>query len=599
LLRFKRALTIALLGALLSAVCFGSGLAMVLPVLNLLLKEKTPLHEWILEQTADGPLAAQGRWISAQLPHDAFKAFVVVILAIAVLAVIGSVGRFIHQLLTITVVQQAAMVWRNRLYRRLIRAPMVMVLQAGHADHMSRIVADTNVMATGFRAVLGKAIAKIFSAVAALIVALICDWRLTMLALISAPLIMVMLRKFGKVIRRASRQALRTRGRMLQSLGESLGGIRVVKVHNAEGYERRRFSRINRELFNEQMKMRRVKAISSPLVELIAMWGIVIVASFAAYYVFESGQETKVFMTVLVALAAAAGSLKPLSSLSNTIYESSAAAARVLEVMSFPVEPTAADDARTARLPRHRRQIVFDHVSFAYPGQKPDALRDVSLTVEHGQMLAIVGPNGSGKTTLLSLLPRIIEPGSGSVTVDGVDVTTVSLRSVRDQIGVVSQQTVLFAGTIAHNIAYGRSWIDMAQVVAAARAAHAEQFIEELPLGYQAVLGEDGSGLSGGQKQRLCIARAILGDPGILILDEATSQIDAESEAQITEALGQIREGRTTFVIAHRLSTVVDADRIVVMDEGRIIDQGTHEQLLDRCGLYRTLTRTQLQPAGS
>ena len=223
---------------------------------------------------------------------------------------------------------------------------------------------------------------------------------------------------------------------------------------------------------------------------------------------------------------------------------------------------------------------------------------DVTLDVEHGQLLAVVGPNGSGKTTLVSLLPRLLDPCEGHVIIDGVDVATASLRSLRDQMAVVTQQSVIFEGTVADNIAYGHRHVSLKQIVSAARTAHADRFIEEMPQAYQTILGEDGSGLSGGQRQRICIARAVLRDPAVLILDEATSQIDAESEAQINEALDQIRRGRTTFVIAHRLSTVIDADRIVVMDEGRIADMGCHDELLRRCALYRTLTRTQLQPTG-
>ncbi|MFW6033262.1 MAG: ABC transporter ATP-binding protein, partial [Phycisphaeraceae bacterium] len=293
-------------------------------------------------------------------------------------------------------------------------------------------------------------------------------------------------------------------------------------------------------------------------------------------------------------------SFRPLANLNNDLQEAAAAASRIREVLELPVEPNVRGSHREGRpvLPRHRESVRFDHVSYHYPGSETPALEGVDLEVAHGENIAIVGPNGAGKSTLLNLLPRLNEPSAGRVLIDGKDIAKVSLRSLRRQIAVVTQQTVLFEGTIAENVAYGQRHIPRERVVTAAKAAYAHEFIDRLPAGYDTHLGEGGAGLSGGQKQRLAIARAILRDPAILILDEATSQIDAESEARINRALAEFREGRTTFVIAHRLSTVVDADRIVVMVDGQIADQGTHGELLGRCPVYQTLTQTQLQPAG-
>ena len=248
-------------------------------------------------------------------------------------------------------------------------------------------------------------------------------------------------------------------------------------------------------------------------------------------------------------------------------------------------------------LERHHESIEFEAVSYSYRGQQTPAIDGVSLKVEHGQTVAIVGGNGSGKTTLLNLLPRLTSPNRGRVLIDGTDIAGVNLKAFRRQLAVVPQQSVLFEGTIADNIAYGQLDAKRDEIESASQAAFAHDFVSTLPDGYDTVLGEGGSGLSGGQKQRLCIARAILRDPAVLILDEATSQIDADSEAKINRALNSFRAGRTTFIIAHRLSTVIDCDMIVVMDAGKIVGRGTHAQLLERCGVYRTLTHTQLQPA--
>lgn len=602
MLGYKRQLGLAIIVAVLTAVCYGGGIGLILPTLQLLLGQQQPLHDLIERNLtqADQPVIIQelGRWLAGQVPTEPYAAFLLVMAVLAVMTVVGSFGRYLHEVLALTVVARCLLVWRKRIFARLIGARMDQVLLRGNADHISRITADVTVLGRGLQAVLGGALAKLLNGSVALAVALWLDWKLALIALVGLPVIAILLRRFGRKIRRASRRMLRQRGHMIGLLTESLGGIRVVKVHHAEGYERRRFGRINRSLFNEDMKMRRVRAMSSPVVETLGLFGVMAVAAIAAWYIFRQHVPPEQFMTVLAALAAAGASLKPLSKLNNQLQEANAAAGRMLEVMQIPIEPTGRGGTESAQpLAKHQRDIVFDHVSLTYPKQHHPAVNDVTLRVPYGQTLAMVGPNGSGKTTLLSLLPRLLDPCKGRVLVDGIDIATISLRSLRRQIAVVTQQTVLFEGTIAQNIAYGRLHEPMDKIIAAARAAYAHEFITDLPDGYQTMLGEGGEGLSGGQRQRLCIARAILRDPAILVLDEATSQIDADSETKINQALNVFRHGRTTFVIAHRLSTVVDADQIAVMDRGRLIDLGAHAQLLERCASYRSLAQSQLQPA--
>ncbi|MHC5008077.1 MAG: ABC transporter ATP-binding protein, partial [Planctomycetota bacterium] len=301
------------------------------------------------------------------------------------------------------------------------------------------------------------------------------------------------------------------------------------------------------------------------------------------------------FILALGSLGIAGASFKPLASLINELQAASAPAGRLAEVLDVPREGS--DGLRLKSVPRHRVSIRFEEVTYSYPEADRPAIDNVSLNIAQGERLAVVGPNGSGKTTLVSLLPRLLEPQSGRILIDDIDLATVNLRSVRRQIGVVTQETVLFRGTIAENISFGTGGsaaTSREQMVDAARRAHADEFIRELPNGYDTDVAEQGASLSGGQRQRLAIARAILRDPAILILDEATSQIDAESEAHINAALAEFCRGRTSLLIAHRLSTVLNADRIVVMDQGRILAQGTHEQLLGSCELYQRLTQTQL-----
>jgi ABC-type multidrug transport system fused ATPase/permease subunit len=267
----------------------------------------------------------------------------------------------------------------------------------------------------------------------------------------------------------------------------------------------------------------------------------------------------------------------------------------VLELLDVSVEPSGADrPADVSILPRHEKSIEFDHVTFRYRPDLEPAVRDVSFRVDMGQTVAIVGSNGSGKTTVLSFLPRLLEQQEGRMLIDGTDTAKVSLRSLRTQMAVVTQQTVLFEGTIAQNIAYGRRHESMEKIIAAAKVGHAHDFIMQTPKGYDTMLTEGGAGLSGGQMQRIAIARAVLRNPAILILDEATGQIDSESEAEISKALTEISVGRTTFIIAHRLSTVIHADKIIVMKDGGVIAQGRHQELMESCDLYRTLVNTQL-----
>lgn len=598
---YRKLLATAMGGALLSALCFGAGIGMVLPLFEVLFqKNARPLSDRITELAAKPGvptiLADAGTWIAQYIPDDRFKTFLCIVLVVAVLSVVGSVGRYIHTLLVLTAVNRAIMDWRSRLFRRLIHAPMADVLVRGNADHITRIIADTSLLASGYRAIFGRTVHALSNGLMALLAAFLLNWRLTLIVLIGVPVIAVALRKFGKAIRRATRKSLAERGKLLGMLSEALNGIRVVKVYGGEGYERSRFQTINRRLFDKEMDMRRAKALSSPVIETMALLGVMVVATVAAALIVYRDEESTEMMAVLLALAAAANALKPLTELNNDLNSAGAAAARILETMHSPVEPAGPHtDPKSPKLARHTREVVFEQVEFRYPSQDEPALKGVSLEVQHGMNVAIVGGNGSGKTTLLSMVPRLILPTAGRVLIDGVDIAEVNLRSLREQMAVVTQQSVLFEGTIAENIAYGGSrGADRERIVAAAKAAHADEFVDKLPDGYDYRLGEGGEGLSGGQRQRLCIARAILREPAILILDEATSQIDADSEAKINAALSEFRQGRTTFVIAHRLSTVVDADLIVVMDQGRIADKGSHQELLERCEIYQTLTKTQL-----
>jgi ABC-type multidrug transport system fused ATPase/permease subunit len=609
LLRYRKDIGLASLGALISAASFGAGLTLMLPVISLMFGSKEQgshgarqlIEDYLAKHDGSNPATAIAHWkISALttlhdvLPVSPFHSFLCIVAVIALLTVIGSLGRYLHELTTVTLVYKASQYWRQQMFNRIIHAPMGTVQRAGSSDYISRLITDSNTLATGYRAILGKALGEILKGAAGLIAAFFIDWRIALAACVGVPFIAILLRKFSKKIRRASKEALVMYARLIATIKESVGGISVVKVHGAEGYERRRFARRNRELVERQMKIRRTKALASPLVDTLGLFGVMGLACVAAYMIFEKGLEPENFITVLVCLGAAASCLKPLSQLNSEIGEAGAAAQRIYEVVEAPVEPTGKDRPALPVLARHSKEISFQDVVFRYPGADRNAVDGLTLTVPFGKTVAIVGPNGSGKSTLINMVVRLIEPTAGKVVIDGQDITSVDMRSLRAQAAVVTQQSVLFEGSIALNISYGELVPDRTRTIEAAKAGYADEFISVLPEGYEAKLGEDGVGLSGGQKQRICIARAILRDPAILILDEATSQIDADSEAKITAALRTFRQGRTVFVIAHRLSTVVDADLIVVMDQGKIVAQGTHSELMGESPLYQKLAKSQL-----
>jgi subfamily B ATP-binding cassette protein MsbA len=382
---------------------------------------------------------------------------------------------------------------------------------------------------------------------------------------------------------------------MIAVLEETLLGIRVVKAYTMEGAERKRFFRVNRRLLKQLNKIAKIDSATAPTIEALGITAACCAGALAGYWTLTYQISTETFIALMGCMATMFDPLRKLAKVVTRFQRADAAAARIFELHDRQRQQT---PPGAKGLPEHRESIEFRQVRFRYPGAAEDALREVNLTVQAGQTVAIVGPNGSGKTTLLSLVPRLLEPAEGQVLIDGVDLSTVSLRSLRRQIGLVTQETVLFNATIGENISYGRRRARPADILAAARKAFVDEFVRDLPAGYDTMVGEHGATLSGGQRQRITIARAILRDPAILIFDEAMSQLDADSEQRIHQAMAEFVRDRTTLMIAHRFQTVMSADRIAVLDAGTIIDTGTHAELLDRCRLYRHLYETQLSASG-
>ncbi|MBV8781236.1 MAG: ABC transporter ATP-binding protein [Phycisphaerae bacterium] len=554
------------------------------------------------------------RWLRAialALPSNPVATIAVIFGVTMALSVIGNVLRFFQEYLSDKAAIAAITDVRRHLYDHVLHLPMGYFGIFGTSDVTSRLVQDSQALQDGFKTLLGPSIQEPIKAAFTLGTALWLNWQLTLVIICFAPIMGTMIRRFGKKMRRANRAALQKSGDMLGQIEATLQGVRVVKAVGAERFERRRYSHIMAALLGEQLKMARYEASAPAFLETLAALVVGCVMLYASYLVLiRNTLDSGKFILILVSLVGIGESLRRISKMSADIGRSDAAAGRLFEILDMPMERRrtilASPDLAAARLkPQLQtldRAIQFNDVSFSYREGLQPALNGVSLNVPKGQSVAIVGRNGSGKTTLLALLPRFWDPTRGTITIDDIDIRTVTLRSLRQQINIVTQESVIFPGTIAQNIAYGHpaaskpELLDQLrpQIESAARRAFCHEFIMEKPQGYDTPLDGLGGQLSGGQRQRLNIARAILRDAPILILDEATSQVDAESEHLIQQAVESIMHERTTFVIAHRFSTILSADTIVVMDRGQIVGQGKHEELLATCPTYQNLYERQI-----
>ncbi len=525
---------------------------------------------------------------------DSFKIFLGLLAVVLIITLVRGIFTFIQEYLMGSAIWLGIMDLRCENYDKVLHLPTT-YFSTNVSDATSRFVSDINDLARGQNTLLGKTMVEPAKAIGCLVLALLLSWQLTLMAMLTGPIAFWLIRRFGKKMHKAARKSLESLSNMLTVLGETLRGIRVVKAYTMENAERKRFLRVNSQLLKQQIKKERLDALTGPTVEALGMVAGIAAAGVAGYMVFNDYMKPENFFTWMAMLFAMFDPVRKLAKVTMRFSESDSAAKRIFELQDLAEEPVVKG---ATMLPRHSRSIEFQNVCFRYAGATADALRNVNLKVQAGQSVAVVGPNGSGKTTLLSLLPRLIDPTSGQVFIDGQDISKVGLRSLRRQIGLVTQDAVIFHATLFENVSYGLRRPKPEQVLAAAKQAFVDEFAVTMPEGYQTLVGEQGATLSGGQKQRISIARAILRDPAIMIFDEAMSQVDSDSERRIHQAMEQFVKGRTTFTIAHRFATVLSADVIVVMADGTVIDCGTHEQLLGRCKLYAHLYRTQFTDSG-
>ncbi|MBN2565460.1 MAG: ABC transporter ATP-binding protein [Candidatus Eisenbacteria bacterium] len=513
--------------------------------------------------------------------------------ALLVLFLAKSLFGYLQTYLMVSIEQHVTRDLRDALFTHFSELSLSFFHGTRTGQLISRVTSDVTLVRRAMVATFANLFREALLALLYLGLAIWISWRLALITFAVLPPIIFLVTKIGQRLRRRSARLQEKMADITATLEESIAGIRVVKAFGMEGYERRRFFAHTREYFRTSMRLEVLSAAASPLVEYLGVVGVVVILWYGGrQVVLGGGVSPDWFLVFLGAVLSSMDPLRKLSRANNDMQIGLAAAGRIFEILD--TKPKVVDPENGLVLSGFDDAIRYEGVHFRYD-TGDEVLVNINLTIRRGEIVAIVGPSGAGKSTLLDLLSRFYDPTEGRVTIDGADLREVETGSLRRLLGIVTQETILFNDTVRNNIAYGLDGADDATVVAAAKAANAHEFISAMPRGYDTQIGERGVMLSGGERQRIAIARAILKNPPILILDEATSSLDTESERLVQEAIEHLLEGRTVLVIAHRLSTVSNADRIVVIDHGAIRETGTHGDLMDRGGLYRHLYNMQFR----
>jgi ATP-binding cassette subfamily B protein/subfamily B ATP-binding cassette protein MsbA len=542
-------------------------------------------------------------YLDRYLPADAFQTLILVMAVTLLGTLLKGLLVITNNILVARLANLGTFDLRKLFYRRTLRLDLATFNDEGSSDLMSRFTGDMSNVGNGLETVFGKLVVEPLKMIACLVGAALVCWRLLLLSLIVAPAAALAIRWLSKMLKRANRRAMEQMVQIFNVLEETFRGIKIVKAFTNESHERKRFHLRAKEYYRKAMKIARYDSLSHPITEFMGILTVCLALLAGTWMVLKG--ETHLLGIPLTSrpldlsslllfygcLFGTADPVRKFSDIFSRLQCGIAATDRIFACLDR--EPAIRSPKNPVPCPRHQRELSFEGVSFEYhPGTR--VLDDVSLRIPFGETIAIVGSNGCGKSTLANLIPRFADPIEGQIRLDGVPLTSLRLRELRGQIGLVTQEPLLFDDTVFNNIRYGRPQASPDEVIEAAKRAHAHRFIEsDLSDGYKTVVGTLGGRLSGGQRQRIALARAILRDPAILILDEATSQIDLESEQAIQEVLEEFTKGRTTVIITHRMAILSLAHRIVAMQSGQIVDVGTHQEMINRCALYRRLHQIQ------
>jgi ATP-binding cassette, subfamily B, bacterial MsbA len=573
----------------LSVVGLAEGLIalMIAPIFGSVLNPKAPDNRLLLLQN---PFTHQAIYLNSFLPSQIHS--VGTLFSLAILTVF--IGKGLAEYLGNVLVQYAGIAGvtdlRNRVYAKVIRQPIGFFQHHQTGKLLSTVINDVERVRNVFSEYLALGFRHVFTLFFLLAVLFLTSWKMTVGSIILLPMVIYPVRTLGKRIRRSTEKIQAGVGELSQILEETVSGNRVVKAFGMEDFEIGKFRDAARRLLRENMRWISSAVVTSPIMDLLGAVVIVLLLMYARGQVKIGVMTAPIFLTFVYALFKSYEPVKGLGTVYQQFELAFGATAKVFEYIGSAEEPAVEPDLKA--LPPFSQSVEFERVSFGYDPGVP-ILRNISFEAHAGEVIAIVGSSGAGKTTLVNLLPRFYPVTSGSLRIDGADVREVTLRSLREQMAIVTQETILFNDTVWNNICYGRPGLPKDRVEAAAKAALAHEFILELPKGYDTMLGDRGQRLSGGQRQRIAIARAILKDSPILILDEATSELDSESEMLVQRALSNLMMDRTAFVIAHRLSTIRRADKIIVLEDGTIKETGAHQELLARGGVYARLYEMQ------